>query len=126
VFYSDIGDGADALADQPFPTSLYTNTFSANEAGPEGANGFTYRPAAGQPGFVAGVGDPVTYVIQSDAVTAPEPNTIVLMLTGLPRLAESRYSGDVRPELQGAAAEGSLRGSLSCVCHALSERRGDV
>jgi len=83
VFYSDMDDGADALADKPFPTSFYANTFSANEVGPEGSNGFSYTPLAGQPGFVAGAGGPVTYVIQSDTVASPEPASIVLMLTGL-------------------------------------------
>lgn len=83
VFYSDVDDGADALADMPFPSAFYTNTFSAFEVGPEGSNGFTYTPLAGQPGFVTGAAGPVTYIIQSDTVAAPEPSTIVLMLTGL-------------------------------------------
>src|SRR4030095_13406744 len=81
VFYSDIDDGGDALADRPFPTAFYANTFSANEVGPEGSNGFTYTPTAGQPGFVAGAAGPVTYIINSDTTVVPEPSTIVLMLT---------------------------------------------
>lgn len=83
VFYSDLDDGADAIADVGFPTSFYDNQISAREVGPEGGpNGITYTPTAGQPGFVAGAGGPVTYIIESDTVT-PEPSTVVLMLTGL-------------------------------------------
>src|SRR4029079_9543074 len=58
VFYSDNTDGADALADTGFPTAFYTNNITFTEVGPEGANGFTYTPIAGQPGFVAGGGGP--------------------------------------------------------------------
>ncbi len=78
VFYSDITDGVDSLADVGFPNGLYTNNLSALEVGPEiGPNGFTYTPTAGQPGFVAGAGGPVTYVIQSD-LAVPEPSSFVL------------------------------------------------
>jgi hypothetical protein len=79
VFYSDTTDGADSLADVGFPTALYTNTFSLVETGPEvGPNGIVYTPTAGQPGFVAGAGGPVTYVIQSDPLSVPEPGPLVL------------------------------------------------
>jgi len=61
VFYSDRSDGSDSLADIGFPTAFYTNTLTVNEVGPEGNNGFTYTPAAGQPGFVTF--NTVTYVI---------------------------------------------------------------
>ena len=75
VFYSDTGDGVDALADTGFPTALYTNTATALEVGPEGANGFVYTPTANQPGFVPGFA--VSYSITSDG-TIPEPATLSL------------------------------------------------
>ena len=69
MFYSDISDGKDSLADTGFPSSLYTNTLAVIETGPEGGpNGYIYTPTAGQPGFVAGASGPVTYVIQSDSL----------------------------------------------------------
>ena len=75
VFYSDIADGAEDLADTGFPLSLYANNITFTELGVEGANGFTYTPLAGQPGFVTGAAGPVTYVITSDI---PEPSSIAL------------------------------------------------
>jgi len=81
VFYSDIFDGVNALADTGFPTGLYTNVLFVHEVGPEGDNGFTYTPTAGQPGFVAGAAGPVTYVIKSDSV--PEFSSIGLLAIGL-------------------------------------------
>jgi hypothetical protein len=83
VFYSDNMDGHDALADTGFPTALYTNTNTVVEVGPEGANGFTYTPTAGQPGFVAGSAGPVSYVIKSDVTPppTPEPSSITLLGT---------------------------------------------
>jgi hypothetical protein len=82
VFYSDTGDGTPSpLADTGFPTSLYTNNLSRLEAGPElGPSGFVYTPTAGQPGFVAGAGGPVTYVINSDVL--PEPTSLTLTALG--------------------------------------------
>lgn len=81
VFYSDSLDGVTDLADTGFPTALYANNHSAIEVGPEGTNGFSYTPTAGQPGFVTGAGGPVTYVIQSDSV--PEPASAALFLAGV-------------------------------------------
>jgi PEP-CTERM motif-containing protein len=78
VFYSDNIDGADALADIGFPTAFYTNTVTIPEVGPEGNNGATYTPTAGQPGFVAGASVPVTYIIHSD-LAVPEPATLALV-----------------------------------------------
>ena len=69
--------------------ALYTNTLTVTEVGAEGANGFTYTPTAGQPGFVAGAAGPVTYVIISDS-PAPEPASIGLMLAGLGVLVSRR------------------------------------
>jgi hypothetical protein len=77
VFYSDTSDGNQDRADIGFPTALYTNNLAVFEVGPEGNNGFSYTPTAGQPGFVAGAGGPVTFVLQSD-VLVPEPASIVL------------------------------------------------
>lgn len=82
VFYSDNADGADALADTGFPTAQYANNVTAFELGPEGDNGFTYTPVAGQPGFVAGAGGPVTYLIRSDVSAVPEPGSLALLLCG--------------------------------------------
>jgi hypothetical protein len=78
VFYSDNVDGKDSLADIGFPTALYANTATVVEVGPEGVNGFSYTPTAGMPGFVAGAGGPVTYVIHSDLPSVPEPGALAL------------------------------------------------
>lgn len=81
VFYSDNADGVTALADTGFPTSLYTNVLSFPEVGPEGNNGFTYTPTAGQPGFVTGFS--VTYQIESDITAVPEPASLTLLGIGV-------------------------------------------
>jgi hypothetical protein len=79
VFYSDfLDDGKDSLADIGFPAQSYANSFAVFETGAEGNNGFNYTPTAGMPGFVAGAGGPVTYVIMSDTPTVPEPGPIAL------------------------------------------------
>jgi hypothetical protein len=83
VFYSDKLDPIDSLADIGFPTAFYANLLTVNEIGPEGNNGFSYTPLAGQPGFVAGAAGPVTYIIQSDVPNVPEPSSILLLGTGL-------------------------------------------
>lgn len=95
VFYSDTSDGVDSLADIGFPTAGYANSLTELEVGPEsGPNGFDYTPTAGQPGFVAGAGGPVTYDITSDpAAATPEPASAALMLAGLGLVAGGwRYS----------------------------------
>jgi len=76
VFYSLPGEGT--LADIGFPTAFQTNLVSFAE-GLDGT--FLYTPLAGQPGFVAGAGFPVSYRFVSDSV--PEPTTIFLFGTGL-------------------------------------------
>jgi hypothetical protein len=74
LIYSDNTDGFDAPADTPSPPlAFYTNQANVVETGTEQMNSFTYTPAAGQPGFVAGFS--VTYFVQSDV---PEPSSIAL------------------------------------------------
>ncbi|HXS98916.1 MAG TPA: PEP-CTERM sorting domain-containing protein [Candidatus Limnocylindrales bacterium] len=85
VFYSDINDGADAIADTGFPTALYANTSTMLEVGPEGANGVLYTPTAGQPGFVSGFS--VSYNVISD--DTPEPASIGLVGLAVAGLVEA-------------------------------------
>jgi hypothetical protein len=92
VFYSDTVDGADSVADKGFPTALYANNLAVFEVGPEGNNGFSYTPTAGQPGFVAGAGGPVTYIIRSDT-PVPEPSAVVLLGMGLTAFSVIAYRG---------------------------------
>lgn len=78
LFYSDFetGETGADLADSGFPTNLGSGNHLAQlEVGPEGNNGFDYRPG--------GVPAPQNneYIGISDAV--PEPETYALMLAGL-------------------------------------------
>jgi hypothetical protein len=95
VFYSDNADTPHDLGDTGFPTTLYSNALAVMEVGPEGNNGFSYTPTAGQPGFVAGAGGPVTYVINSDVPTSPVPAPPAVVLAGLGAgcVAWRRYVG---------------------------------
>jgi hypothetical protein len=78
IFYSDLepNEPNPPPADKPFPANLGSGNFLAQlEVGPEGNNGFDYRPG--------GVPYPVNneYIGISDAI--PEPGTYALMLGGL-------------------------------------------
>lgn len=82
LFYSDNVGGADSLADTPSPPGIfYANQVTVTEVGPEGNNGFTYTPLAGQPGFTPGG---VTYTVVSDGTltTVPEPSTLLVAGVG--------------------------------------------
>jgi MYXO-CTERM domain-containing protein len=72
VFYS-MTPPVDSLADTPSPPQAF---YANNLTLPEINGSVIYTPVAGQPGFVAGAGGPVTYVLVSDGV-APEPSTFV-------------------------------------------------
>jgi len=80
IFYSDLSDtdlNPDP-ADRPFPANLGTGlTATIVEVGPEGNNGFDYRPG--------GVAYPLNneYVGISDTPPIPEPETFALMMVGL-------------------------------------------
>jgi hypothetical protein len=78
VVYSDQDGSVNALADTGLPSGIGPNLLAVHEVGPEGNNGFTYTPTAGQPGFVAGAGGPVTYDFVSDT-PIPEPASFALM-----------------------------------------------
>ena len=81
LFYSDNGDGVDAPADIGLPSNALTNTVLIQEVGPEGANGATYTPTAGQPGFF-NTDFTFTYNIVSDGAI-PEPASMMLMGAGI-------------------------------------------
>jgi hypothetical protein len=90
AFYSISADGPDGLADTPTPPgAFYANFISLTEQGADPPAFVSYTPIAGEPGFVAGAGGPVTYNIVSDA--APEPGSILLMLGGVGALVARKY-----------------------------------
>jgi hypothetical protein len=90
VFYSNPADGPDGPADTPSPpTQFYANFLALQEQGADPPAFVIYTPTAGEPGFVAGAGGPVTYDIVSDA--APEPGSILLMFGGVGALFARKY-----------------------------------
>jgi hypothetical protein len=80
-FYSDIQDPRKDtdLADVGFPGNKLRSHITVVENGSEDANGFTYTPKDGQPGFVQGG---ITYVIMSDVGVVPEPSSVILLGPG--------------------------------------------
>jgi hypothetical protein len=90
VFYSNPADGPAGGADTPTPpAAFYANFLTLTEGGADPPSSVEYTPTAGEPGFVAGAGGPVTYNIVSDS--APEPGTILLMLWGVGALFGRKY-----------------------------------
>jgi PEP-CTERM motif len=79
IFYSDFSatDPADAPADTGLPVNLINPVF-INEVGPEGNNGASYIPPAGEPGYTV-EGLALQYNIISDV---PEPSAITLASLG--------------------------------------------
>jgi hypothetical protein len=79
-------DGIDALADTSGPPlAFYPNTIIIPEIGSESDNRALYTPVVGEPGFVAGAGGPVHYVLISD-VAVPEPTSLAILGAGLAAL----------------------------------------
>ena len=76
IVYSDFSasDPADAPADTGLPASFLGNFYITPEIGPEGNNGGTWTPTAGEAGYA---GTPFTYDLISDGVV-PEPGTMAL------------------------------------------------
>lgn len=104
VFYSDTTDGVDSKADIGFPTGFNIDSAFV-EVGPEGNNGFTYTPIAGEPGFIAGARGPVTYVLISDSPSAvPLPSTWLMLLGGLAGLGFFGYFGTKKGSAAAIAA----------------------
>jgi hypothetical protein len=87
IFYSDNIGGVDSIGDTLTPPgSLYPNNVTIAEVGPEGNNGATYTPTAGQPGY--GTSDfTVTYNFVSDGTIVPEPSSLWLLAGGLGALS---------------------------------------
>jgi hypothetical protein len=80
IVYSDFSssDPPDAPADTGLPTTFIGNPFVTPEIGPEGNNGGTWTPTAGEPGYA---GSALAYHLISDGVV-PEPGTITLAALG--------------------------------------------
>lgn len=103
LFYSDVSanDPADSLADIGLPApNTQLPSVTIHEEGFEGANGASYSPGPGQPGFSVNPNGSASYQIISDSPPVPEASTTLslglLLALGLGGLVVARRKAATR------------------------------